>query len=267
MEHRDVRQLAAAFVSDQLTVDSAAAVVAHLERCPACRAEIEDLRRLRTATRAAFERDAHLAARPEFASELTARLRIEAERQPSRISRRTWLSMAAGAVLAVGAGWRWREWAQAGLTELSRLAVGDHRFCALTFRLAEKPISLAEAARRFGRMYAQLQDVEPSTPAVSGGPLRIVDRHSCVYEGRRFAHLVVRYKGEAISFLITPDRSRAPWGPGTIPVLLPPSEGFHVAAVHDGNYAVFAVSSLADADVQEVAQAMAAPIAEALANV
>ena len=85
---------------------------------------------------------------------------------------------------------------------------GDHRFCALTFKLAERPIPLAEAAQRFGGVHALLAAVEPSTTTLSGGPLRVMERHSCVFEGRRFVHIVLLYKDEPISLLVPTDRDQ-----------------------------------------------------------
>ncbi len=101
MDCRETRQLAEAFVSEQLLVETTQAVVAHLERCPACRAEIDGLRRLRAAARAAVEHATDLAPRPAFAAELTARLRASDQRQPAVTSRRTWMVALAAPVLLV----------------------------------------------------------------------------------------------------------------------------------------------------------------------
>ena len=83
MECREARQLAEAFVSEQLLVETTRAIVAHLERCPACRAEVEGLRRARGATRVGVRCGAvDLAPRPEFAASSTSRLQAEAVRRP-----------------------------------------------------------------------------------------------------------------------------------------------------------------------------------------
>jgi Putative zinc-finger len=273
MECREVRQLAEAFVTEQLLVETAQAVVAHLDRCPACRAEVDGLRRLRAATRSAFEGSRELAASPEFAGALTARLQTEAIRQrAARAPRRLWLAMAAGVLLVVGAGFGW-QWSVSSLSALLHAAVGDHRFCALTFKLAEDPIPLADAAQLYGRVNELLDTVEPTTTTLSGGPLRILERHSCVFEGRRFAHIVLRYKDEMVSLLVA-DHSRpgeALWGglseTDRSPSALPVTDGFHVASFRGERHVVFVVSSLADEDVQEVARAMVGPVARALGGV
>lgn len=271
MECREVRRLTEAFVSEQLLVETTEAVVAHLERCPACRAEVEGLRRLRAATRSALERAPDLMIRPEFASALRSRLRANAARErPSRMSRRRWLALAAS--LVVGAAWEWRAWSTSSRSALVRASVGDHRFCALTFKLAERPISLEEAARRYGELYRLFATVEPATTTLSGGPVRILERHSCVFDGRRFVHIVLDYRDEKVSLLVTDDvrpNGALPAdsaGAGATLSELPRTDGFHVASFHGARHAVFLVSSLSDNDVQEVGRAMVGPVSRALAG-
>lgn len=261
MECREVRQRAEAFVSEQLLVETTQDVVAHLERCPACRAEVAGLRRLRAAGQSAFANSADLAPRPEFLSSLTARLQDQATRQQSK-PWTGWLAMAAGLMLVVGLGFGVREWSWLNLSALLQAAVGDHRFCALDFKLAEKPITLAEAARRFDPVNLRLEGIEPSTTTLSGGPLRILERHSCVFEGRRFAHIVLGYQGQAVSLLVTTDE-----GVWTMPASFPVTDGFHATALRGSGHVAFVVSALGDDAVHEVAAAMAGPVAQALAGV
>ena len=261
MQCREVRQLAEAFVSEQLLVETTHDIVAHLERCPACRAEIAGLRRLRASGQSAFANAPDLAPRPEFLSSLTARLHAEATTaRPARWT--TWLGMAASLLLVLGLGFGVREWSLFNLSTLLHAAIGDHRFCALDFKLAEKPITLEEAARRFGPVNRRLESIEPSTTALSGGPLRILERHSCVFEGRRFAHIVLTYQGQAVSLLVTTDD-----GVWTIPSSLPVTDGFRATALRGPKHVAFVVSALTDDAVHEVAAAMAEPVARALAGV
>lgn len=261
MECREVRQLAEAFVSEQLLVETTHAMVAHLEGCPACRAEVAGLRRLRAAGQSAFANAADLAPRPEFLSSLRARLQDQATRQRPR-PWTGWLAMAAGLLLVAGLGFGVREWSLSNLSALLHAAVGDHRFCALDFKLAEQPITLEEAARRFDPVNRRLESLEPSTTTLSGGPLRIIERHSCVFEGRRFAHVVMSYQGQVVSLLVTTDE-----GVLTIPSSFPVTDGFHATALRGSNHVAFLVSALGDDAVHEVAAAVAGPVAQALAGV
>ena len=273
MECREVRPLIEAFVSEQLLVETTQAIVAHLERCPGCRAEVDGLRRTRTALRSAVETSADLSPRPEFLSMLAGRLQTEAaRRRPARLRRRAWMAIAASLIVVVGSAVALREWSASTLEALLHAAVGDHRFCALTFKLAEPPIPLAEAAQRFGGVHALLAAVEPDTTTLSGGPLRVLERHSCVFEGRRFVHIVLHYKDEPISVLVPTDRDQLSsdlWGvgpptDGTTAVTV--NEGFHVASFRSARHVVFVVSSLNDHDLHEVATAVVGPVSRALAG-
>ena len=258
MDCREVRQLAEAFVSEQLLVETNHAIVAHLENCAPCRAEVAGLRRLRAAARSAFTTAPDLAPRPEFIASLSTRLRAEASR-PWTAKWSGWLMMAASVLLVAGLGVVWRDWSFANLSALLHAAVGDHRYCALDFKLAERPITLEEAARRFGAVNRRLQDIQPSTTALSGGPLRILERHSCVFEGHRFAHIVLEYRGQAVSLLITSDQ-----GLSSLPSTLPVTDGFHAAGFRDAGYVAFLVSALSEDEVHEVAAALSGPVARAL---
>jgi hypothetical protein len=269
MECREVRVLAEAFVSEQLLVKTTQAVVAHLQRCRACGDEVEGLRRVRAATRSAFESAPDLGPRPEFTAALTARLHVQAvRRSDSPTAWRSRFAIAASLLLILGGGWGWREWSASSLSELLHAAVGDHRYCALTFRLAERPIGLEEAARRFGGVYGPLNSVELAATNLTGGPLRILERHSCVFEGRRFAHIVLRYKDESVSLLIADGQrlQRSPGRTGVVPSELPVTDGFHVASFGSAQGAVLVVSSLNDDDLQEVARALTGPVSRALAG-
>ncbi len=270
-ECRETRQLTESFVSEQLLVETTHVVLAHLEGCAACRAEVDGLRRLRAATRDAVTRAADLRARPDFITDVRARLQSAAGRASRASAIRRWAAVAAMLVLLAGGGFGLRAWSALGFAAVLHAAAGDHQFCALTYRLIERPITLTEAARRFDPVYAALATVEPSSATLRGSPVRVLERHSCVYAGHRFAHIVLHYKGQAASVLVADHDMLKAWlgpgpGNGEGPVTLPATEGFHIAGFRASNRMVFVISSLDQSDVQELAQAMMAPIARAMAG-
>lgn len=272
MECREVRELADAYVSDQVLVETAQAIVAHLDRCPACQAEVEGLRRLRVSVRSAYLGSTDLSPRPEFLAAMAARLRSEAGHRPAAPSwRRTWLALAATLVLILGGGFGLRELGVSGFTAIVHAAVGDHRFCAVAFKLTERPISLEQAAQVYDDpIDRSLRTVELQQTQLSGGPVRILERHSCVFEGRRFAHLVLGYKHTPISLVVTPDERLLRNLPGASTpsdgstVRLRPVDGYQVAAFRGPHHVVFLISSLSDDDLREVAESMAPSVAQAL---
>lgn len=269
MECREVRSLADAYLSEELLVETTHAVVQHLERCPACRSDLEARRGLRDALRSAFERAPDLQPSSEFLSGLRTRLRDEL---PGRRQTgwRTWLAMAAGIILTAGLGTTGVMWlGERALTELAHLAGGDHQNCALKFALPERPITLTEAAV-FDPAFGRLEAVAFLGRTTSNNVFEFVERHSCVYQGQRFAHIVVRYKGRAVSLLVADKAgSRGGWWRATdaAPRALAADGGFNIASFRTADRSVFVVSTLPSADVQEVAHAVAAPIAVALAGI
>ena len=272
-ECREVRQLADAFLSEQLLVETTHDIVRHLEGCPACRAEFDARRRLRSAMKSAFEHASELQPRPEFVDLFRSRLAADAAAPAGHaLPWRRLGAIAASLLLAVVLGVASLPWLSAsGLAALARLAVGDHQNCALTFRLAERPITLEQAAQEYDAAFRSLQTVEPLTTALPGGPLDVVDRHSCVWNGVRFAHLVLRYKDTLVSVVVASDAgATASWIPWQQldhdPTALPPAEGQQVAAFRGAGHTVFVVSSLPADDVQAVSRVMAGPVVRALAG-
>ena len=268
----EVRDLAEAFVSEQVLDETAQAITTHLDRCPACHADVAGLRRLRASVRAAYLARTDRSLSPEFGTALRARLRAEAEAMRGRrvtTGGRTWLAVAATLLLIVSSGLRGL--GISGFTAILQAAVGDHRFCLVTFRLTERPIPLPDAARLYSDpVDRSLDSVEPSSAQLSGGPIRVVERHSCVFHGRRFAHIVVRYKRALTSLVVTPDgrwlrglSGASPPRDGSI-LTLPPVDGFNIAAFRGPRHVVVVISRLGDEDVREVALTLAASVSRAM---
>ena len=140
----------------------------------------------------------------------------------------------------------------------------------LTFRLAEAPISLEQAARDDDVAFGSLPSVTPSSTTLPGGPLEVVDRHSCVWEGARFAHLVLRYKDTLVSVVVAGDggatASWIPWPQLDHEQTLPSVAGLQMTSFRGARHVAFVVSTLPDADVQAVARVMEGPVSRALAG-
>lgn len=96
---------------------------------------------------------------------------------------------------------------RAAWTELAHAATGDHENCAVKYNLAEDPITLDEAATKYGTFNKDLDRSLATAlddyPRDGTEPLKYIEAHSCVYAGRRFAHVVFEQKGKLISILVT----------------------------------------------------------------
>ncbi len=136
--------------------------------------------------------------------------------------------------------------------ELAKFAVGDHRNCAIEFRLHEKPLPLEEAGRRFDPVYINLAKAVLSGRDGLPTEAELVEAHSCVFEGRRFGHLVFKSHGRIVSLLVTdlqgketnagaPPQSGASQDQITACSQL---DGYQVSCFETAYHAVFVVSDL-----------------------
>src|SRR5262249_48122836 len=240
-------------------IETTHGILRHLAQCPSCRAEIESRRRLRSAIRGAFERASDLRASPEFLASIGPRV-LEHERRSTPWYR--WRSaLASAATLLLASGMMGGGGAGLGVSRfagLARAAAGDHQNCAVRFTLKEHPIPLEQAAQRFDPAYGALVAVMPAPARLAHGELTVLERHACIFDGRRFAHIVLRYRGELVSVLVTPDRL------ARIPPELQSVGDTHVASFRVGRFAAFVVSPASDEETREIAAAVVGPLTGAL---
>ena len=148
-------------------------------------------------------------------------------------------------------------------TELATSAVGDHRDCAIKFRLAEKPIDLEAAGQKYDPVYVHLTNAVLSQQGTAPLGAQFVEAHSCVYQGRRFAHIVLKYHGQLVSFLVTDIEPTKVVQPESIrpadPQVITCSEfdGYKVSCFETARHAVFVVSDLTEGDNLALARALA----------
>ena len=145
--------------------------------------------------------------------------------------------------------------------------MGDHRDCAIKFRLAEKPIDLEVAGQKYDPVYINL--TKAVLPQQGTVPLdaQFVEAHSCVFEGRRFAHIVLKYHGQVVSLLVT-DAERAnsvqseSVRKSADPQVITCSQfdRYKVSCFETARHAVFIVSDLPEGDNLALARALAPPV-------
>lgn len=265
MDCRDVRELADSFLAEELRTETNHDILGHLQSCPACRTDVAARRELRDSVRAAFGRAHDLDPRPEFIADLRTTLRAAAPGAAANRRRgpnlHKWWALAATIVVATAAGFIYRSETMAA-TALARAAAGDHRNCALKFTLAERPITLEEAERRYGAVYRVVQQLPPTDIVTSAGAAHVLERHACVFKGRRFAHVVLKYRGERVSLMV------AAADPGGQPALSTPMEidGLNVVSFRAGGQIVFIAGDVPAAELTALADSVAGPLGRELAG-
>src|SRR5580704_19067366 len=182
MECRDVGELADSFVAEELLTETNHEILRHLETCPGCREDLAARRALRAAVQRAFRSARDLGPSDDFTARLRTTLHDASRTVPAsrRIKFQAWWTVAATVLLvvALGLAYRGRDWI-ATTGALARAAVGDHVNCALQFRLAEKPITLEDAAQRYDVVYRVLENLPPDNVTTVTGTAHVLERHSC----------------------------------------------------------------------------------------
>jgi hypothetical protein len=210
--------------------------------------------------RQAIERSPDLAPSPKFMTALRQDLEAQAlvPRRQSRLRTLQWLGIAASLVLAVVAGVAYRVYVRSG-ADLARAAVGDHRNCALKFNLTEKPITLEEAAQKYNPAFRVVEHLPVDDVPTSVGVAHVLERHSCLYGGRRFAHVVLKYQGAVVSLMMTSAEGTAA-APGSV-------DGMNVTAFRAGTQVVFLAGDVTMTDLVALVDSISGPLARALATV
>jgi hypothetical protein len=149
-------------------------------------------------------------------------------------------------------------------TELAKSAVGDHRDCAIHFRLAEKPIDLEVAGRKYDPVYLNLTKAVLTEQGGAPTDVEFVEAHSCVFEGRRFAHIILKYHGRLVSFLVTDTGPTGETKGATSPTIAPQQviacsqyDGYQVSCFQTARHAVFVVSDLSEGENLALARVLA----------
>jgi len=270
-------------MGDELLVETNHEVLAHLESCPDCRAKIAERRELT----AQLKRSMLSFDEAQISSVFAAKLRLdlkEAALEPSRwqrtistIFRPAVVASFAAITLLVVASAIWfgafgrlplggnmsvAEAVRVSFTQLAAIAAGDHENCAVKFNLKEFPITLDEAAAKFGVFNKDLDktvisaiSTNAANNALSGS--EFVESHSCIYEGRRFAHIVVKKNGDLVSMLVTD--TDLPLTDGEI-IAATGTNTSRAAGFVVGHHAVFVVSKLTEAENIDLAASLAPSI-------
>lgn len=297
MDCQEFKRLIDSYLGDELLVETNHDVLRHIENCRDCRDQLAAARNLRERLRDAVHAMPEGQISNTFAAKLTSELQNSALR-PSLIERLKTVSGFGGLRIAVAGfacvlivlvgvffmvkapdrsvavnpnnriderntiieanKTRLADAVTVAWKELSTQAIGDHKNCAVKFNLAEHPISLDEAAKKFGAVNKDIDKAvfEAAKTAFDDKPesrIELLEAHSCLYNGRRFVHIVLRRNGKIISVLVTdtdlPAETEAPVTDHTDGALN--AAGFSI-----GRHAFFVVSEMDAADNAQIARAI-----------
>ena len=220
---RQVRELMDSYISGELTVESNHDVLRHIERCEACRSELERRERMGALLIESFGAPPDADA---FASRLSRAIDLEQHRW-GRLAR--YGSIAAAVVLVALAGaWLSRPVDAAAFDD----SVDDHIACAMQY-----PPFVSYDAKRAAAALEPAYRPLLNVVSHAAGSYQLIDAHMCPYEGRNYAHMVYRGGGKMLSvFAESAMRGRLPL------IHENPRKGFIAAGKSTGGHQVFIVS-------------------------
>lgn len=293
MNCKDFREITDSYLSNELLVETNHDILRHLENCIDCRRELAARRELRERLRETIKNAPQSQINSIFVSRLTADLREKYSAKQRKWSFANFIGtnpsfagVLAVLVLAVTVGLVWQfgrtansnqtvkvnpptssetntitpneksslQIHRASFVEMEKDAVGDHKHCALKFSLEEKPIKLDEAAKLYGKFNKDIDKavIEPLRETF-GDNVKFLEAHSCIINGRRFAHVVIQYQERVISVLVA-KREDGTETENSDAISCQSLENLQIACFETGNFGVFVVSDLNETENLKLAR-------------
>jgi Putative zinc-finger len=292
MNCKDFREIADSYLSDELLVETNHDVLRHLENCADCRRELAARRDLRERLSFAVKNAPQSQINPAFAANLKANLREQYLSKQSRWSFTNFIGTnpAFAGVLAIlvlsaliGLAWQFGRNTtstettilnpptpnptniiteeksslhiqRASFVEMETDAIDDHKHCALKFSLKENPINLDEAAKKYGKFNKDLdKSVIKPLKVVFGEKVKFIEAHSCIINGRRFAHVVLKYQDRVVSVLVA-KREDGTESENSDAISCQSVEDLRIACFETARFGVFVVSDLDETENLKLAR-------------
>jgi len=149
------------------------------------------------------------------------------------------------------------------LIEAADDAIDDHKNCALKHNLAQKPISLEEAAKKVDVVNAGFDKVViAALKDEFGEQARLIKAHYCLINGRYFTHVVLESKKRMVSVLMT--KLKEDEAENNEALFCGERDGLRSACFASNGYALFVVSDGSEDDNLTIARIILNPVREHL---
>ena len=234
-ECQHVAEMMDSYLSEELSVESNHGVLRHLAECSDCGAELKRRRRLRALLSETLDV-------PVDADRTRARITHALDREHRSWNRVARVGAVAATLIAAVAVayWAGRPVDAAAYDD----SAGDHVVCALTY-----PENFAYDPGRAAQHLAPPFEHIVEAIGLSHGAYHVIDAHMCPYEGRNYAHVVLRGGGQTLSlFAERADRGALPDAPAsvlagdTLDLHATTRLGYRIAAVATRDHRLFLVS-------------------------
>jgi anti-sigma factor RsiW len=238
-ECQHVRELMDSYLSEELSVETNHLVLRHLATCEACAAEVRRRQRLRTLLVRSLEVQVD-------ADAMTQRIAHAVDReQRSRGRVASWWGVAAALIVGVAATYWFSRPVDAAAYDDS---AGNHVACAIQYPAAAV-YDPARAARNLVPPFERIAEAI----GLTHGAYHVIDAHMCPYNGRDYAHVVLRGGDQTLSLFVEPVvRGSLPGTPtktrlagDELDVLSTSRLGYRISATSTGAHRLFLVSERA----------------------
>jgi anti-sigma factor RsiW len=254
------------YVNNELSIETNHEVLRHLETCPACAAELQELTRLQGAVRTAVRKSvAPVSLRAGVLERLGSRPSLSG----------TWILLAAAiAVIGLAGLVLFRAKPShsptvdesyfasvlAKLDPMMRIGMTDHLRCAVPRKYPKQPPPPAEFAAAMGPYKALTSIVRAAVPA----RYQLEAAHRCTINGRQFVHLIFKDSNGLISVVLT-KKWDGEWlaGDAAHPVTAS-ADHFQLAGFESGDYMGWVISDLPVSENRQIASGVAPAVSQFL---
>ena len=271
MQCKEFREVSEAYLSDELLVETNIQVFGHLENCAKCRAEFAAKRELRGKIRSAVKNADESQIDLAFENRLRTSLREEALRERGWRSifaaPKVFLPAMAALLVAFGIGFialtrnttpngpviAFEDVTKA-LTAISLQAVESHKHCAM-----EKLDEWNELANSdYPKKALYTETVAKPIQAKFSENIEMLHAHDCIYEGKRFSHVILR-KGERIVsvFVDKPSNLQNVTSNAGDKIICEKENGLQVASFQKNDKAIFVISDMSETENLSLARTLA----------
>ncbi len=285
MNCKDFKEISDSYLSNELLVETNHDVLRHLESCADCRGELAARRELRSRLRFAVMNAEISLIDPGFMMRTKSKLRRQAFAKTnswSFIGARSVLAGVAAVVVIAVAGMIVMQnpstvqvagsniatpvdlpvamtepqpsFQQISFVAARKDAIDDHKECALSQNLPEKPISLEKASLTYGKANKDMDEavLTPLREAF-GNKAQLLAAHFCLINGRHFTHVVLKYQGRVVSVLLA-KRDDGDGAKSSDAISCQSTEGLNIACFESGRYSVFVISDLNEGENLTIAR-------------
>jgi anti-sigma factor RsiW len=249
LECQQVRELMDSYLSEELSVETNHGVLRHVGECRDCAAELKRRQRLR----ALLVETLGLAVNDVDADRVRTRITHAVDRERRSWQRIARLGAVAATLAAAVAVWYWA----GGRVDAAAYndSAADHVSCALSYP-SDAVYDPDRAAQNLAPPFERIVDAVGR----SHGVYHVIDAHMCPYNGRNYAHVVIRGDGQTLSlFAERAGRGALPDTPTTVlpgdalDVHATTRLGYRISAVATRDHRLFFVSER-PTDPPELAQ-------------